>query len=208
MEHNTKAYYRNKIKEISTKTKISEIYIAKKTLELAKLHDIGTKQSHIGYYLIDNGINELYEALNYKASKKMSENAKTKVYVLAVLLFTIVISIGVSSMLNVKSIWLKILSFVLILIPVSEIIIQVVQYILNKIVKPKLIPKIDLSNGIDEENRTIVVIPTILKSKEKVKELMRKLEVYYIANKSENLYFALLGDCSQSKNKDESLTIK
>ena len=32
---------------------------------------------------------------------------------------------------------------------------------------------------------------------------MRKLEVYYIANKSENLYFALLGDCSQSKNKDE-----
>lgn len=137
MEHNTKAYYRNKIKEISTKTKISEIYIAKKTLELAKLHDIGTKQSHIGYYLIDNGINELYEALNYKASKKMSENAKTKVYVLAVLLFTIVISIGVSSMLNVKSIWLKILSFVLILIPVSEIIIQVVQYILNKIVKPK-----------------------------------------------------------------------
>ena len=203
MEHNTKAYYRNKIKEISTKTKISEIYIAKKTLELAKAHDIGTKQSHIGYYLIDNGINELYEALNYKASKKMSENAKTKVYVLAVLLFTIGISIGVSSILNVKSIWLKILSFVLILIPVSEIVIQVVQYILNKIVKPKLIPKIDLSNGIDEENRTIVVIPTILKSKEKVKELMRKLEVYYIANKSENLYFALLGDCSQSKNKDE-----
>ena len=203
MEHNTKAYYRNKIKEISTKTKISEIYIAKKTLELAKAHDVGTKQSHIGYYLIDNGINELYEALNYKASKKMSENAKTKVYVLAVLLFTIGISIGVSSILNVKSIWLKILSFVLILIPVSEIVIQVVQYILNKIVKPKLIPKIDLSNGIDEENRTIVVIPTILKSKEKVKELMRKLEVYYIANKSENLYFALLGDCSQSKNKDE-----
>ena len=58
----------------------------------------------------------------------MSENAKTKVYVLAVLLFTIGISIGVSSILNVKSIWLKILSFVLILIPVSEIVIQVVQY--------------------------------------------------------------------------------
>jgi len=29
---------------------------------------------------------------------------------------------------------------------------------------------------------------------------MKKLEVYYLANKSENIYFALLGDCTSSKN--------
>ena len=32
---------------------------------------------------------------------------------------------------------------------------------------------------------------------------MEHLERYYIANKSENLYFALLGDCSQSSLKQE-----
>lgn len=32
---------------------------------------------------------------------------------------------------------------------------------------------------------------------------MKKLEVYYLANKSENMYFALLGDCTASKNEDE-----
>ena len=32
---------------------------------------------------------------------------------------------------------------------------------------------------------------------------MHKLEVYYLANKSKNLYFALLGDCTSSKNKTE-----
>lgn len=32
---------------------------------------------------------------------------------------------------------------------------------------------------------------------------MRKLEVYYLANKSKNLYFALLGDCSSGPNKEE-----
>lgn len=42
-----------------------------------------------------------------------------------------------------------------------------------------------------------------MNSKQKVKELMRKLEVYYLANKSENLYFALLGDCTSSKNENE-----
>ena len=32
---------------------------------------------------------------------------------------------------------------------------------------------------------------------------MKKLEIYYLANKSENLYFALLGDCTLSKNENE-----
>ena len=32
---------------------------------------------------------------------------------------------------------------------------------------------------------------------------MENLERYYLANKSKNLYFALLGDCSQSKNENE-----
>ena len=54
-----------------------------------------------------------------------------------------------------------------------------------------------------KESAAFVVIPTIISSKEKVKELMKKLEVYYLANKSENIYFALLGDCTSSKNEVE-----
>lgn len=34
MDYKTKAYYRGKIKELSKKTKISEVYIAKKIVEL------------------------------------------------------------------------------------------------------------------------------------------------------------------------------
>ena len=69
--------------------------------------------------------------------------------------------------------------------------------------KPKPIPKLDYSHGIDEEHKTMVIIPTILKSKEKVQELMRKLEVFYLANQSDNIYFTLLGDCSESDKREE-----
>ena len=44
----------------------------------------------------------------------------------------------------------------------------------------------------DEEYSTMVIIPTIVNSKEKVIELFKKIEVYYLANKEENLYFTLL----------------
>ena len=51
----------------------------------------------------------------------------------------------------------------------------------------------------------MVVIPTIIKTKQKVQELMKKLEVYYLANKSENLYFALLGDCTSGQKEVEKV---
>ena len=94
------------------------------------------------------------------------------------------------------------------LIPASEVAIQSIQYSLSKMIKPKPIPKLDYSHGIDEEHKTMVVIPTVLKSKEKVEELMKKLEVFYLANQSDNIYFSLLGDCSESDKREEESDIE
>lgn len=208
MDYKTKDYYRGKIKEISKKTKISEIYIARKMLELAQenLEKEGyNKKAHIGYYLIDKGINKLYDKLEYSTKRKKTEQNKAKIYIFSVTILSILLSAFLSYILNLKiqNTGISILSFILFLIPSSEVAIQIIQYILNKTVKPKLIPKIDFLNGIDAEHATFVVIPTILKNKEKVAEMMGNLEKFYLANKSENLYFALLGDCSQSSLKQE-----
>ena len=191
MDVKTKDYYRTKIKEISKKTKVSELYIARKILELAKKSDTGTKKSHIGYYLIDKGINETYSILNYK-KREIEEKDKTKIYIFSIAILSIIISSIISSILNIKNIAIFIISFLIFLIPSTEIAIRIIQYILSKTIKPKLIPKIDLSSGINEENSTMVVIPTILKSKDKVKELMEKLEVFYITKKSKNKNFTLI----------------
>ena len=52
MDYRSKEYYRGKIEEISKKTKISEIYIANKILELASRETTNDKKKHVGYYLI------------------------------------------------------------------------------------------------------------------------------------------------------------
>lgn len=192
MEYKTKEYYRNTIKEIAKKTNMSEIYVAKKVVELCEKEEIGNKKSHIGYYLIDEGKEKLYNKLEYK-ERIIKNNTKVKMHIFLIILLTIIFSVAIS----------KSILALLLIIPMSEIVIQTIQYILGKTVKPKLIPKMDLKDGINKENATFVVIPTIIKSKEKVKELFQKMEVYYLANKTKNLYFAVLGDCSESDVKDE-----
>ncbi len=203
MDYKTKIYYRNKIQQISKKTKISEIYIAKKCLELAESRS--GKKAHIGYYLIDNGYKELMEILQNKKTNYLSNNQKMSLYIA----IKVVVSLAISALLGAyvysqtKSVILFVLSVILMYLPVEIIFIQVVQYILSKVIKPRLIPKMDLQNGVPEEDATFVVIPTIIANEEKVEEMMKKLEVYYIANKSDNMYFALLGDVTSSTKAQE-----
>ena len=210
MDYTTKEYYRNKVKEISRKVKLSEIYISQKALELASNvygQEGRVKRAHIGYYLIDDGIKELYDVLQITHKKNTN---KVGLYISVISIISIILAIilsgivgaplGRPKMLNVITL---IIEFILIFIPITEAVIKIIQTILNKTVKPKLIPKMDFSKGIPEENATMVVIPTVLDSGEKTKELLEKLEIFYLANKSENIYFTLLGDCTTSKNKKE-----
>ena len=217
MDYKTKEYYRNSIKEISKKTKISEIYVANKILEICNVvskNNKISKQMHVGYYLIGDGKDELINKLTGKNKKRITYNLKAKIYIFAIWSISIIVNFILSNIFyyqinsaiidDFNSSIISILFFIISIIPVEEIVSQIIKYILGKRVKPKLIPKLDIQNKkLTEENATFVVIPTIIKSKEKVQELMKKLEIYYLANKSENLYFALLGDCSSGPNKEE-----
>ena len=212
MDFKTKENYRNAIKEISKKTKISEMYISKKLLELAtnayEKND-KSKESHIGYYLQNENMNILLEKLQCKEQKILSENKKVKLYISAIILFTIIISAVFANYYpqNNQKMWIKVATFFILLIPISEIVIQVIQYILSKIVKPKIIPKLNFENGIPENEATFVIIPTIVDSDKKVKQMLKNLEIDYLANKSQNLYFCLLGDCKQSDKEIEDYDV-
>ncbi len=174
MDYKTKDYYRNKVKEIAKKTKISEIYIAKKVIELANLQKEDTKKGHIGYYLIDKGRQELYHSLGLK-NKETETKQKVEIYILLVNVISAVLSILIGIFFSniTQSILFGVIQAILIFIPITEIVIKIIENILGKIIKPKFIPKMDLSKGITEENRTMVVIPTIIDNRRKSKKISK-----------------------------------
>ena len=224
MDSDTKTYYRNSIEEISKKTKISELYIAQKCLQFCnesmdKINqgkEINYKKAHIGYYLISDGKETLLNSLLDKKQEKLSRENKVKLYVygnwgmaiIISILIGILFSININKGVQISPAGSSILSIILaiiVLIPIESIIVKIVQYILSKTVKPKIVPKLDFQNGIPEDKKTMVVIPCILPNATKTEEMVKKLEVYYLANKSENLYFTLLGDVTASNKEKEKV---
>ncbi len=153
MDYKTKEYYRNEIKQISEKTKISELYIAKKAVELAnkytnKENIESRKKSHIGYYLISDGKNELLNTLGVKTKKHASNMTKAKKYMFLICSVSTILSLlmGGAIYYSTRNIIASVITLLIIYIPISEIIQQLINYILNKKVKPTLIPKLDFSN--------------------------------------------------------------
>ena len=208
MEQESKNYYKAIIEKMSKKSKISEVYIAEKALELAKRYEnsegiVKKRKSHVGYYLIDEGFVELKSVVFERKFKYKSLEYKARIYIGTFwglsLLLNFLITLFIYLQINSLILWG--ISFIFLFIPVSEIVIRCMNYLMSKFKSPTLIPKLNFEDGIPPQSTTFVVIPTILKTKEKVLEMIKKLEVYYLANPHENLYFALLGDVSEEQNK-------
>ena len=123
--------------------------------------------------------------------KEPNYELRAKIYVCLSIVFTFAISFILSNYLFDS----RILSFLVLIFPISEVVLQILNKILAKRYHCKTLPKMDYSKGIPKEQSTMVVIPTIVKNKAKIDEIFEKLETYYLANKTDNLYFSLLGDC-------------
>ncbi len=208
MTEETKEVYREKIKEISNKLKISEIYITEEILKLSNRYkdekNVKEKRkSHVGYYLIDDGKNELMEELTEKRIKK-KHKLNPKTYINGIIFISLFIDLFFVWNLKMPAL-VSLITAILIYIPIYEIVIKIINYIMCKIIKPIKIPKIDYENGIDDENKTMVVIPTVIDTKEKIIKMFKKMEVYYLANQDKNLYFTLLGDCTSSEKEVEKI---
>lgn len=209
MDEESKSFYRRIIEKKARKTKISEVYIAEQIINLCKRYENSEnledkKKAHVGYYLYKDGISELDEALELPKKVRLTSRERSKLYIALNIIIPIYFSflIYVTLFMETKNVWISLIFSVIFYIPISEIYMRVQNYLMGKLKEPSVIPKMNYEE-IPEDKATFVVIPTILKSKEKVKEMFEKLEVYYLANKSENLYFALLGDCSEENSKEK-----
>ncbi len=130
--------------------------------------------------------------------KKRNINRTFICYISLILIFTSIISFFVSGFL----LDFRILAFILLFIPVSEVVTQVINKIFMFFHKPRSLPKLDFSKGIPREYSTMVVIPTIVKNTKKIDDMFLQLEKYYLSNRTPNLYFSLLGDCAESNTRD------
>src|SRR6266850_4396778 len=219
MEFATRDRYRHVIERISKGTRSDELEIARAAVELAedaaahhKANPESTRtrpETHVGYYLVDAGLAQLESNYRYRLSagqrvRRYLLRHATPVYLgtLSFLAF-LIIGLLLTSMHMLGASWpLLIVTSLLSLIPASDLALSVLNWDVTHFFSPRLLARMETSTGIPEEARTMVVVPTIFSSASQVNEMVERLEVHYLANQDQQIYFALLADFADANSEE------
>jgi cyclic beta-1,2-glucan synthetase len=90
--------------------------------------------------------------------------------------------------------WVLVLLGILGLVAATDIAVSLVHRLVPFLVPPRLLPKLELAEGVPPELRTLVVVPTMLARPADIDGQLERIEVHYLANPSGHLHFALLTD--------------
>lgn len=206
MDFATRDRYRHVVERISKSADLSETEIAQKAIELAhqnKNEDAYSKRrEHVGYYLIDKGLEELEHACGMRYTLRVKFNRlagkrPVTLYILSIFFLAAAFAAGLFYIAfdYVYHDW-RILGVagILSFLGCLQLSVSLVNWLSTILVHPQLLPRMDYSHGIPTEFRSIVVIPTMLSSESYIEELIEGLEIRFLANREENLHFGLLSD--------------
>lgn len=207
MDFATRNSYRNMVEKIAKNTCIKEEEIAEIVLGIAD-RGMNDYERHVGYYLVDDGLENLEQATNYRPGivqslERLIKNYSTSLYLGGIGLLTIGTEYFLyRSIQGTLNGYQTVLFLILSLIPLSELSIQVINLLLTAMLPPFLLPKMSFETGIPPENKTLVVVPTMLLTPESIREDIDQLEIRYLANTDSSLKFGLFGDFSDAKERD------
>ncbi len=220
MAFRSRDHYRHVIESLARLCGRQELEVAAKALELAaqaaRRHGAEDRRSHVGFYLVDQGLRELEEAVGARPGALLGVRRAVRHFALPFYLgsiFLLSLSAGSAMLLGAgpppQPAWLWWSTALATLLCASSLAMALVNYLCTLTIQPTLLPRMDFSKGVPDECRTLVLIPTILENPAGIGALLLSLEIKYLANRDSNILYGLLTDFSdaaaQVMPEDESL---
>ena len=195
MYDKTKDDYRSQIVRLSKKRGVREFDLVKEMVEKAD-----ARGEHVGWQLFP--------------PKRWNRRAHAYIWIVACATLALAALFARWAMGGWDN-WLTLVFGLLMVVPMSQIVIDLFNQCLYWLHKPVSTFKLKFKDGlIPEEYATMVIMPTILKNKQRTVELLEQLEIYYLSNinrasegqrlesRQQNLYYTLIGDAAAGPNEE------
>ena len=195
---------RRAVERISKRGKLPEKEVAELAVEFAGTARVGAgrgeRATHVGYHLIGPGMEQLKQAAHVSPDihdrvAHIGERHPLAFYLGAILMSAVLATGLVCGYLGGTIAPLLTAVFAaLVLFCSTQFALELVNRVVTLLVGPKRLPRMDFSAGIPPEFETMVTVPTMLSSSHAIQQLIEGLEIRYLANRQDNLYFSLLTD--------------
>lgn len=210
MDFLTRDRYRHSVEFFSRHSHLTEMGVAQLAIQLAA--DSAAKKgntertAHVGYYLIDKGQSLLGRMADVRwpwrtIIERVIHHFPLTYYAGSIGALTCIatyVFMRQAQSLGIEG-WKLIVFSLVFLLSASQLAVALMNWLSSLLVKPHPLPRLDFSSGMAPNCRTMVVVPTMLTNMEGVEHLIETLEIHYLANRDQYLYFALLTDFRDAK---------
>ena len=206
----TRDLYRHAIEDLSRRSRFTELEVTRRVLNVAQraaaLDDgerVGRRSPHSlepGFYLVDAGRTGFEAELNYRIPLKVRLERATRAagisgYAGAILALSVAIDAALVAQLRGHAQPAFIAAMALLgLLAASEIAVAAVNLWVNHFCSARVLPGLELKDGVPREFRTIVAVPILLTTIGEIGEFVRGLEVHFLATQDGDIRYALLSD--------------
>ncbi len=208
MDFATRDQYRHVVERIAKRSPRSEVAVAEQALQLAITHkgDADPRHGHIGFYLIGRGVMALEKQMGMRSPfgesmQKTMRAAPLTAYLGAIAVLTLPVTGLLLQRAQHEDVHGAALAAMALLVFLagSQLALALVNWIASLVTTPVPLPRMDFKDGIPGDACAIVVVPTLIFSKENVADLCEQIEVRYLANRDPNLRFCLLTDFADAE---------
>ncbi len=206
-DRRTRDRYRGSIEEIARMAGRDELTVTHEILALvAREPDDDGQPAVLGSWLIGPRRPRLEAALRYRVPlhcrirRQVIRNARA-LYLGSIgglTLALMALAIGLGSDWRAASGGMLALLAVLAAVPASELAIAVLNRFWLRAFPPRHLPSLALETGLRPDMKTLVVVPTLLRSEQDAREACGRLQVHALANADPFISFALLSDWADS----------
>jgi len=215
MDLDSRDLYRTKLVDIAEHSDFGEMEVANEVLALARAAQqrdesdprVALRCSHVGYYLLGEGATLLHQRVGftppvYQRISSILRKYPDEFYLTTTLLVTLAMMSAIVLLLidPQVSLGLILFSMLALLLPCSQAAVQITNYFVTSLLRPQILPKLDLSEGVPDDCVTLVAVPSLLLDQVQVRRLVDDLEVRFLGNHDRNLHFALLTDLPDSNS--------
>jgi cyclic beta-1,2-glucan synthetase len=205
MDFATRDRYRHVIDRLAKRCDSSETQIARTAIGLSQRSaaraGAGDHTSHVGYYLIDRGLQQLERAVAARLGliervRRVIRRFPLALHLGAILLITVALTAGLMAQARADGVdgWALALLGIPVLLAASQLASALVNWLATLLAMPQRLPRMDYARGLPPALRTLVVIPAMLAGRDRIEALLEALEVRFLGNQDEYLHFGLLTD--------------
>ncbi len=204
MDFATRDRYRHVVESTAQRSRVAEVDVARSAVDLASsalVHGTADRTAHVGFYLVDGGLGQLERSVNVRRSalgvlQGFGRRFAPALYLGSILLVTCLLTIAVTwvSVMHGAPVWIQCAVIVPATLAISQLAVGLVNWAVPLFVSPRALPRMDFSEGLPPEARTLVAVPTLLLTRDNIARLTESLEVSYLANRDKHVHFVLLTD--------------